>query len=76
MAPTALNPQTKFILDLINSLSFPYKDFLWVESKLVGLNKRETNEEEIELDLSDCDDSKKTEKNEKTDLEELRKTFG
>lgn len=59
-APTVVNPQTKFLLAFFNCLIFHAKDFLYVDSQKDVLSKRKVeNSDEIELDLSDCEDDKK-----------------
>ncbi len=55
MAPSQLNPQTKFLLGLINAVPFHYSGFLWLPDDSSALQKREANAEQIDLDLSDCE---------------------
>lgn len=56
VAPSELNPQSKFFLSHINSVPHLYKGLLFLPDQETSVNKRAANDEEIDLDLDDFEE--------------------
>ena len=59
----------------MNSVPFLYSGFLWLQDDSTVLSKREVNEEEIELELSGCEDQHNDPEPARIDLGDLEETL-